>query len=120
MPAVVVDGIDVEAVNDAAHEAIAQIRRTGRPYFLELQTNRQRGRFEPHDLAYVDPDELAASKPRDPIETMSERLLNANVLSAADLAAMRQRAADEMAAALLFAHASPWPSPAELINDVYA
>jgi pyruvate dehydrogenase E1 component alpha subunit len=120
MPAVVADGNDVEDVNSAAREAIAQIRRTGRPYFLELQTYRLRGHLEPDDLSYMDQDELTSWKQRDPIDAMSERLLKANVLTAAELAAMRQRAADEIDAAMLFAQASPWPSPAELTNDVYA
>jgi pyruvate dehydrogenase E1 component alpha subunit len=120
MPAIVVDGNDVEAVNGAARDAVAQIRRTGRPYFLELQTYRQRGHYEPDEQAYVDADELAAWKQRDPIAAMSERLLKANELTSTELAALRQRAADEIDAAMLFAQASPWPAPAELVNDVYA
>jgi TPP-dependent pyruvate/acetoin dehydrogenase alpha subunit len=120
MPAVVVDGNDVEAVNAAARDATTQIRRTGRPYFLELQTYRQRGHIEPDDQAYVDRDELTRWKQRDPVDAMSERLRKANATTTAQLALLRQHAADEMDAAMLFAKASPLPSPAELTNGTYA
>jgi TPP-dependent pyruvate/acetoin dehydrogenase alpha subunit len=120
MPAVIVDGNDVEAVHAVAREAIARVRRTGRPYFLELQTYRQRGHFELDDQAYVDQDELECWKKRDPIEAMSGRLLDAKAITTTELAALRQRAAEEIDAAILFAQFSPWPSPAELTSDVYA
>jgi acetoin:2,6-dichlorophenolindophenol oxidoreductase subunit alpha len=54
-----VDGNDVEAVQTAAAQAVAEIRATGRPQFLELLTYRLRGHFEPDDQAYVDAQELA-------------------------------------------------------------
>ena len=120
IPAVVVDGNDVEAVHAAARDAIAQIRRTGRPFFMELQTFRQRGHFEPDDITYVDVVELEQWKRRDPIDALSARLLNARVVTAAGLDRLKERANDEMDVALRFAQTSPWPSAAELTNDVYA
>ena len=120
MPAVVVDGNDAEAVHAAAREAIAQIRRTGRPYFIELQTYRQRGHCEPDDQTYMDVVELKHWKLRDPIALLSERLTDAGLLGAPDIEALRRHAAADMEAALLFAQTSPWPSAADLITDVYA
>ena len=120
IPAIVVDGNDVEAVNTMTRDAIAQIRRTSRPYFIELQTYRQRGHREPDDQSDVHRAELDQWRTRDPIATMRDRLLNAGVLSSADIAAMRERALAEMQAALLVAQSSPWPSIAELTHDVYA
>ena len=120
LPAVVVDGNDAEAVHAAACEAIAQIRRTGRPYFIELQTYRQRGYWEPDDRDYMDLKELKHWKQRDPIALLSERLTVAGVLRAPDVEALQQRAVADMESAMLFAQTSPWPSAAELITDVYA
>jgi acetoin:2,6-dichlorophenolindophenol oxidoreductase subunit alpha len=120
MPAVVVDGNDAEAVHLAARDAIAQIRRSSRPFFIELQTYRQRGHFEPDNQAYVDRAELALWQKRDPIAVLSERLLGAGALSNEEREQLRAQAASEMDAALLFAQSSPWPSPAELTTDVYA
>ena len=115
-----VDGNDVEAVHAAALEAAAAIRATGKPHFLELTTYRQRGHFEPDDQAYVDRDELAAWKTRDPIDTLRERLLAQGIVSSGELAHIAQRVAPTVDAALTFAQNSPWPAPSELTTDVYA
>ncbi len=61
------DGNDVDAVQDAAARAVARIRTSGGPAFLELATYRQRGHFEPDDQTYVDPAELRDWLRRDPI-----------------------------------------------------
>jgi TPP-dependent pyruvate/acetoin dehydrogenase alpha subunit len=116
----VVDGNDVEAVHRATIEATAFIRATGKPFFLELTTYRQRGHFEPDDQAYVAPEELASWRGRDPIERQSRRLLEARVLTEGELAHLQQRAAAVMDAALAFAQNSPWPDVRELTTDVYA
>jgi pyruvate dehydrogenase E1 component alpha subunit len=115
MPAVVIDGTDVEAVNAMSRDAIAQIRRTSRPYFIELQTYPQRGQRRADDRPGID-----AWKNRDPVTTLSDRLLSGGVLHRTDITRLEQRAAAEMQSALLFAQSSPWPCTAELTNDVYA
>jgi TPP-dependent pyruvate/acetoin dehydrogenase alpha subunit len=116
----VVDGNDVEAVYRAAAEATAFIRATGKPYFIELTTYRQRGHFEPDDQAYVDAAELAGWRGRDPIARQSRRLLDAGVLTEGELAHLQQRADAVVDAALAFAQNSPWPDVRELTTDVYA
>jgi pyruvate dehydrogenase E1 component alpha subunit len=115
-----VDGNDVEAVFQAALEAAAFIRATGKPFFLELTTYRQRGHFEPDDQAYVDRDELASWKARDPIALLRERLLRQATVAPAELEHMRQRVDTVVEAALAFAKASPFPDLRELATDVYA
>lgn len=120
LPSRTVDGNDVEAVHRAALEAVATIRATGQPYFLELSTYRQRGHFEPDDQAYVNSDELAAWKQRDPIELSTQRLLAAGVVTGGELAHLRQRVQAVVEAALAFAENSPWPDLRELTTDVYA
>jgi TPP-dependent pyruvate/acetoin dehydrogenase alpha subunit len=116
----VVDGNDVEAVYRAAAEAAAFIRATGKPYFIELTTYRQRGHFEPDDQAYVDAAELASWRGRDPIARQSRRLLEAGVLTDGELAHLQQRAGAVVDAALAVAQNSPWPDVRELTTDVYA
>jgi acetoin:2,6-dichlorophenolindophenol oxidoreductase subunit alpha len=120
MPALVADGNDVDAVHAAARAAIAQIRRSGRPYFIELQTFRQRGHCEPDDITYVDVVELEQWQRRDPIDALSRRLLQGCLLTEMELDRLKERASDEMDVALRFAQTSPWPSAADLLNDVYA
>jgi acetoin:2,6-dichlorophenolindophenol oxidoreductase subunit alpha len=115
-----VDGNDVEAVQTAAAQAVAEIRATGRPQFLELLTYRLRGHYEPDDQAYVDAQELAHWRTHDPIRTLRERLLEAGLTDAGALEAMEARVRARIAAALEFAQASAWPAAETLTDSVYA
>lgn len=120
LPVATVDGNDVEAVHEAARDAVAAIRADGRPRFLELATYRLRGHFEPDDQAYVDADELARWQARDPLQIQAGRLLAQGALDAGELAQLRERAAARIVAAVTFAQASAWPDPRTLTRHVYA
>lgn len=120
MPSRSIDGNDVDAVHAAAAEAVARIRATGEPYFLEVDTYRLRGHFEPDDQSYVDPQELAKWRTSDPIEMAQTRLLAQNLINASDIARIEHRVEATIEAAAKFAAASPFPSSAELTTDIYA
>ncbi len=115
-----VDGNDVEAVYAAATEAVAKVRETSRPFLLETYTYRLRGHYEPDDQAYVDKDELASWKARDPIQALSKRLLERKALTPAQLEEMEKRVKETIARAADFAQESPYPTPDEVLTDVYA
>ena len=114
MPAVTVDGNDVEAVHAAARLAADYVRTTRKPYFLEAYTYRTRGHMEPDTQAYVDPEELASWKRRDPIALLESRF------APEELAEIRARVTETIESAAAFADASPYPSFAEMTTDVYA
>ena len=114
MPAVTVDGNDVETVHRAAIEAVQYVRANRKPYFLETYTYRTRGHMEPDDQAYVDKEELAAWKRRDPIAALEGRF------SYEQVAEMHERVRRSIESAAAFAEASPYPSFDELTTDVYA
>jgi TPP-dependent pyruvate/acetoin dehydrogenase alpha subunit len=114
MPAAHVDGMDAEAVHAAAQDAVAYVRRTRSPMFLEVESYRLRGHFEPDDQAYVDAAELARWRARDPIATLRAKLDP----SISESVAQRVRARIE--AGLAFAAASPAAALEELTTDVYA
>lgn len=120
LPVETVDGNDVDAVHDAAARAVARIRASGGPAFLELSTYRQRGHFEPDDQAYVDPGELSDWLRRDPIRLYSERLLVRGLIDSGGLTALQVRIDASIAAALAYAQASAWPAPETLTEHVYA
>ena len=120
MDSLVVDGNDVEAVLEAATRAAAQVRATQRPFLLEAWTYRQRGHMEPHDQSYVDPGELEAWLPKDPIARLEARLLADGELTPAGLETLRAQARAAMDSAAAFALDSPYPDPSELTADVYA
>ncbi|HEY1327628.1 MAG TPA: thiamine pyrophosphate-dependent dehydrogenase E1 component subunit alpha [Casimicrobiaceae bacterium] len=115
-----VDGNDVSAVHAAASEAVETIRRTGRPYLLELLTYRLRGHYEPDDQSYVDGKELARWKSRDPIRLLQDRLLVDRRASAAELEHMRRDVQARIDDAAKRAGESPFPHADELVTDVYA
>lgn len=120
LPCESVDGNDVEAVHAAAQRAVAQVRQTGGPAFLETLTYRLRGHFEPDDQAYVDAGELASWRRRDPIEHQRGRLLNEQVLRSGELAHLEQRVRAQVEAALAYAQADAPTEAHELTHDVYA
>jgi acetoin:2,6-dichlorophenolindophenol oxidoreductase subunit alpha len=120
LPVQRVDGNDVEAVHAAAAQAVAQIRETGKPRFLELVTYRLRGHVEPDDQSYVNMDELNRWRGRDPIRLQSDRLIAEGVLDAGALAAMEARVRTQIEAATAFAQASAWPATGTLTQHVYA
>lgn len=120
MESVTVDGNDVEAVHDAAMVATERVRETRRPYLLETWTFRQRGHMEPHDPSYLDPEEIAAWAPKDPILRLTTKLKESGALSEGDLEAMKARVAKIMDDAATFAQNSPFPDFSELTTDVYA
>jgi pyruvate dehydrogenase E1 component alpha subunit len=115
-----VDGNDAEAVFAAAAKAVARIRDTKMPFLLETKTYRLRGHFEPDDQGYVDKDELASWRRRDPIENLRARLVSSGTLTTRDAAAIERRVAERLDAAFAFAADSPWPSLDQLTTDVYA
>jgi pyruvate dehydrogenase E1 component alpha subunit len=117
---VTVDGNDVEAVYEATAEAAAKIRKTRKPILLETYTYRTRGHHEPDDQSYVDPDELAQWRQRDPIEALTRKLLDQRLLAAGDLRQMAERVRKTVDDALSFATRSPFPDVSELTTDVYA
>jgi pyruvate dehydrogenase E1 component alpha subunit len=119
LPVDVVDGNDVEAVSQAARAAVARIRAGDGPQFLELCTYRLRGHFEPDDQAYVDADELAHWRSRDPI-TRLEQQLRKQGCEAATLAGIEANARERISRAVTFAQNSPWPDPGTLTGHVYA
>jgi TPP-dependent pyruvate/acetoin dehydrogenase alpha subunit len=120
LPAVTVDGNDVEAVNAAARIAVDYVRENRKPYFLETYTYRLRGHLEPDDQAYVNKDELASWKAKDPIATLEARLVQDATLTPHELDAMKARVRETIESAAAFADASPYPSFAEMTTDVYA
>lgn len=120
VPAMTVDGNDVEAVEAAAREAVHRVRTTRKPFLLETYTYRQRGHMEPDDQAYVNKDELASWKQRDPIAQLETKLLTSGAASRNEITELRTRITRQVEDAAQFALDSPYPSFSEMTTDVYA
>lgn len=115
-----VDGNDLDAVREAAREAVDYIRKYRKPYLLELYTYRLRGHMEPDTQEYVDKNELASWKQRDPLVLLEQRLLAEEAIDAKELAALKLRVKETVENAAAFALAAPYPSFDEMLTDVYA
>jgi pyruvate dehydrogenase E1 component alpha subunit len=115
-----VDGNNVEAVAEAAAEAVHYVRTNRQPFLLETYTYRLRGHMEPDDQSYVNAHELEHWKRRDPIASLEQRLLGAGAMTAADIQSVRERVARRVDEAAAFALGSPYPDLSELTTDVYA
>ncbi|WP_157538043.1 thiamine pyrophosphate-dependent dehydrogenase E1 component subunit alpha [Kitasatospora azatica] len=113
VPGVLVDGNDVEAVRDVVSAAAERARAAQGPTLVEALTFRNTGFSSSDRGGYQDPGEGAEFT--DPLELAARRLV-AGGTTAARLAEVDQRAAQEVEEAVVFAKASPWPDPAELFE----
>ncbi len=120
VPSAAVDGMDVLAVKTAAQTAVAAIKQSGGPYFLESRTYRFRAHsmFDPE--LYRSKAEVEQWKQRCPIEGLKSRLQQQGWFDGARLAALEKAVADEVADAVAFAEQSDWEPVEELSRFVYS
>ncbi|MCW3475447.1 pyruvate dehydrogenase (acetyl-transferring) E1 component subunit alpha [Rhodovastum sp. RN2-1] len=118
MPGVQVDGMDVEAVHEAAAAAVAHCRAGKGPYLMEVKTYRYRGHSMSDPGKYRTREEVQKMRSeRDCIEGARHKLEGLGVDEAEikkiddEVKAIVQDAAD-------FAQTSPEPDPSELYTDV--
>jgi TPP-dependent pyruvate/acetoin dehydrogenase alpha subunit len=122
MPGVIVDGNDVLAVHEAARAAVERARAGEGPTLLECKTWR-RHQHALRDVVTPDrrPAELIAHwEARDPIDTFEKRLIERGILNAHQLADIKESVEADLADAVDFAEASPFPAPEEALEDVFA
>ncbi|MEU2158290.1 pyruvate dehydrogenase (acetyl-transferring) E1 component subunit alpha [Streptomyces sp. NPDC019396] len=118
MPAWTVDGMDVEAVEQAARRAVEGIRAGTGPHFLELRTYR----FRAHSM--YDPDryrakaEVAQWKDRDPINRLMDRMRENGELDDKELAQIEHQITDEIDRAVEAAEQAPEEPVENLLHHV--
>ena len=116
-----VDGNDVVAVYEAATAAVARARRGEGPTFIEAKTYRWREHVGPNFDTDVGPRtqaELDGWIARDPIVSLARTLEARRILTADARASIDAVLEAEVADAVSFAKASPFPEPAMLRTDV--
>lgn len=117
---VVVDGMDVLAVEKAAKEAAEKIRTTGKPFFLVCNTYRFRAHSMFDAELYRDKSEVEEWKKRDPIPRLQNALLNQNVITQNELDELNRKVETEVQKAVDFAEAGTWEPIEELTKFVYS
>jgi pyruvate dehydrogenase E1 component alpha subunit len=121
MPGVIVDGMDVVAVHEAAVEAVERARSGGGPSLIEAKTYRYYNHHGVQNLGlkYRSDDEVERWRRRDPITTFEATMIGAGLADEAAFEAVWAEVRDEIAAAIEFAESSPLPEPDQLLVDVY-
>ena len=115
-----VDGRDYIASRRAAERVVGELRAGGGPALLHATVTRPYG----HSVAdvqskYRAPEELAEEVLADPIRLLAERLVRAQVLDEAGVAALQREANEEVALAAKRALAATRPDPASVTEHLY-
>jgi len=120
MPGEVVDGNDAPAVYQAVLEARERALAGDGPTLLECKTYRCRGHGESDHQHYQPGDEIAAWRERCPIPRLREAMIDQGLITPAELQHMEDEIREIVDRSVLFAEESPWPSPEEALEDVFA
>jgi TPP-dependent pyruvate/acetoin dehydrogenase alpha subunit len=120
MPGVRVDGNDVEAVHDAATEAVRRARDGGGPTLLEAVTYRWKGHSKSDKNLYRSREEIEQWRQDDPITAFEAEALGLGTLTDADVEGVRDGARDAVREAVRAAMAAPDADPQVLLDDVPA
>jgi pyruvate dehydrogenase E1 component alpha subunit len=121
IPGVTVDGMDVEAVQQAGLEAFEYCRAGKGPIILEMKTYRYRGHSMSDPAKYRSKEELTEMREkRDPIENFGRKLIERGLVNEVDLKQMDAEVKRVVVEAAEFATESPEPALSELYTEIYA
>ncbi len=121
IPGYELDGNDAVAILEVAGQAVARARAGEGPTLIECKTYRTRAHAEGMgDFTYRTREDVEAWKKRCPLARLRAYLVEEGLSSEAELDAIDQSVAKEVAAAQAFAESSPWPAAATATEHVYA
>jgi pyruvate dehydrogenase E1 component alpha subunit len=118
-PGVVVDGMDVLAVQEVAQAAIERARGKQGPTLVECKTYRFVGHSRSDARNYRSREEESEWLKRDAIVRLADMLAAQGTTSSADLDRIEDDVNAEIQDAIAFADASPAPKPEETLEDVF-
>ena len=124
MPAVVVNGNDVEESYAAISEAIAYIREHRKPYFLEAMVSRLRGHSSSSgavEIPTVDnpKDYIPGENEIDPIRVWAKKLVRQKIISKNYLKEELEKGLEEMAELLQKVKQEEEPSKETIYNHTF-
>lgn len=120
IPGAATDGNDVLAVYETARKAVERARKGEGPTLIECKTYRHKGHSRIDPARYRPKEEVEEWLRRDPIKRLKGRLLQTNVLTEAETELVEKEALARVEEAVKFAVESPYPTPEEALEDVYA
>lgn len=123
IPGVVVDGMDIIAVYEAAVEAVARARRGEGPTLIECKTYRWQGHHVGDPAVYRsrrNPNEKAEWQSRCPVDCMRDEMIKEKVLTEKEVEKIENKIEEEIQVAVKFAAESPYPEVSEAFTDIFA
>lgn len=122
IPGVVVDGMDVTAVYEAAVKAVERARKGEGPTIIECKTYRWQGHHVGDPALYrqrrseTEKEDWMA---RCPVATLRKEMIAASKAEEAEIAALEEKIEAEIQEAVKFAADSPYPDAEEAYTDVF-
>jgi len=123
MPSVIVDGNDVLKVYETVGKAVEAARKGMGPTLVECKTYRQRGHFEgdPNQgERYRTKKEMAQWAAKCPIKRFKSTIIKKKLATKKELERLEAEVSQEIADAMAFAEASPFPEGPEALEDLFA
>jgi len=120
IPGHYVEGNDPYAIFDVAGQAIARARAGDGPTLIEIETYRLAGHFMGDAEGYRPEGEKDALFAKDPIPKMRAGLIADGIAAEADIAALEERAAATVDAAITFARESAYAPETDALTAVFA
>jgi len=117
---VTADGNDVLAVYEAANEAVKRAREGKGPTLIECKTYRHKGHSRVDPAAYRPKEEVEEWLKKDPVQQFKTKLLEMKILTETEANKIEQDIIAAIEKASKFAIDSPYPTPEEALEDVYA
>ncbi len=117
-----VDGMDVQKVRAAVDEAVRTAREEKRPSLIEAITYRFMGHSmaDPSHGTYRAREEVEGWREDDPILSLSDQLIAADVITAEEYEEMDRAVIEEVEGSAEFADASPLPDESHIYDLVYS
>ncbi|HWD08581.1 MAG TPA: thiamine pyrophosphate-dependent dehydrogenase E1 component subunit alpha [Actinomycetota bacterium] len=116
-----VDGNDVLACYEAARAAVDKARAGGGPTLIETPCYR----YAPHtsdddDRTYRSREEVRQARRNDPVSKFQNYLVDQGLLDAAGIEALTEEIKGELAEAIEYVDAAPYPAPEDALRHVFA
>ncbi len=122
IPGVVVDGMDVTAVYEAAVEAVKRAREGKGPTLIECKTYRWQGHHVGDPATYrkrrseTEKEDWMA---RCPVATLRNEMIDSGKAKEAEIEALESKIEEQIQEAVKFAADSPYPDASEAFTDVF-
>lgn len=118
MPAVQIDGNDIEVVYDTVRQAAERARSGEGPQMIEALTYRLRGHSMGDPQRYRSKEEVEKRRLYEPIGRFEQRLLDLGLVTENEIQQLWSRVEAVVEQAVRFADESPFPDPSELYTDI--